>query len=144
MLLSASWSLIREFEGMFAKVSLVTVGFVVLSAMPAFAQMGCSDPIAPTAVDGSKATKQQMIDAHSDVTTFMKASDDYQSCLLNQVKAAKADAVKHASAHDAKPFDPTIETNANARIDGNQRLKEKVGAEYNAAVAGYKASHPGG
>jgi hypothetical protein len=129
---------------MFAKVSLVAVGFVVLSAMPAFAQMGCSDPIAPSAVDGSKATKQQMVDAHSDVTTFMKASDDFQQCLLDQVKVAKADAIAHASNHDAKKFDPAIETNANAKIDANQRLKEKVGAEYNAAVAGYKASHPGG
>jgi hypothetical protein len=129
---------------MFAKVSLVAVGFVVMSALPAFAQMGCSDPIAPSAIDGSKATKQQMTDAHGDVMNFMKSSDDYQQCLLNQVKAAKADAAKHAGDKGHAPLDPNLEANANARIDANQRLKEKVGAEYNAAVAGYKAVHPGG
>lgn len=128
---------------MFAKVSMITVGFVVLSAMPAFAQMGCSDPIAPTAVNGAAANEQQMKDAHSDVMNFMKSSDDYQQCLLNQVKAAKADAAKYAGDKNAKPFDPAVETAATARIDANQRLKEKVGGEYNAAVAGYKAAHPG-
>jgi hypothetical protein len=127
---------------MFAKVSTVAVGLVMLSAVPAFAQMGCSDPIAPSAVNGATATEQQMKDAHSDVMNFMKSSDDYQQCLLNQVKAAKADAAKHAGDKNAKPFDPTIETAANAKIDANQRLKEKVGAEFNAAVAGYKAAHP--
>jgi hypothetical protein len=129
---------------MFAKVSMIAVGFVVLSVMPAFAQMGCSDPIAPMAVDGSKASKQQMSDAHSDVVNFMKSSDDYQSCLLDRVKAAKADAAKHAGDHGAKPFDPAVETAANAKVDSNQRLKEKVGAEFNASVASYKAAHPGG
>jgi hypothetical protein len=128
---------------MFAKVSMIAVGFVVLSVMPAFAQLGCSDPIAPTAVDGSKASKQQMSDAHTDVMTFMKSSDDYQSCLIGQVKAAKADAAKHEGDHGAKPFDPAVETAANAKIDANQRLKEKVGAEFNASVASYKAAHPG-
>lgn len=129
---------------MFARVSMVAVGFVVLSAVPAFAQMGCSDPIAPTALDGSKATEQQMKDAHNDVQTFIKASDDYQQCLLNQVNTAKADAAKHAGDKGHAPFDPAVETAANARIDANQRLKEKVGMEFNAAVAGYKAAHPGG
>ncbi len=128
---------------MFAKVSVVAVGFLVLSAMPAFAQLGCSDPIAPTAVDGYHATAQQMKDAHSDVSDFMKSSDDYQQCLLDRVKAAKADAVKHAGDKGHPPLDPALETNANAKIDANQRLKEKVGAEYNAAVAGFKAAHPG-
>jgi hypothetical protein len=133
----------KELQGMFAKVGMVAVGLVVLSAAPAFAQMGCSDPIAPTATNGATATEQQMKDAHSDVVTFMKSSDDYQQCLLDQVKTAKAEAAKHAGDHNAKPFDASIETNANARIDANQRLKEKVGAEFNAAVAGYKAAHPG-
>jgi hypothetical protein len=108
---------------MFAKVSLFAMGLVVLSAMPAFAQMGCSDPIAPSAVDGSKATEEQMKDAHNDVTTFIKASDDYQQCLVDQLNSAKKDAAKHAGDKNAKPFDPAIETAANAKIDANQRLK---------------------
>lgn len=128
---------------MFAKISGVAVGLVMLSVVPAFAQMGCSDPIAPSAVSGGTATEQQMKDAKADVLNFMKSSDDYQQCLINQVKAGKAEAAKHAGDKTPKPFDPAIETAANAKIDANQRLKEKVGAEYNAAVAGYKAAHPG-
>lgn len=29
----------------------------------------------------------------------------------------------------------------NKKIDANQRMKEKVGAEFNAAVIAYKAAH---
>ena len=35
-------------------------------------------------------------------------------------------------------------TSTDAKIQSNQALKEKVGAEYNAAVTAYKAKHPGG
>jgi hypothetical protein len=134
----------EELDGMFGKVSTVAFAFVVLSAAPAFAQLGCSDPIAPTPVDGSRASTQQMKDAKADVVNFMKSSDDYQQCLLNQVAKAKADADKHKGDHGTQPFDPAVEKDATARIDANQRLKEKVGAEFNAAVHGYKAAHPGG
>ena len=129
---------------MFGKVIAAAGALVMVSAAPAFAQMGCVDPIAPTAVDGAHASQQQMKDAHADVVDFMKSSDDYQQCLIDQVRSAKADAAKHAGDKGHPAFDPAIETNANAKIDANQRLKEKVGAEYNAAVAGYKATHPGG
>jgi hypothetical protein len=128
---------------MFAKVSAAAVAFVVLSAVPAFAQFdACMNPIAPAAVDGSKATTAQMNGAHDDVVNFIKSSDDYQQCLLNVVTDLKRQAAKHAGEKDAKPFDPAIATEANAKIDANQRMKEKVGAEFNAAVHAYQAAHP--
>ena len=107
-------------------------------AAPAFADSACSAPIAPAAVDGSTATVPQMSAAHDDVMTFIKQSDDYQTCLLKELADAKADAVKNK-----KDIDPSIEPAVTAKVSDNQKLKQKVGDEYNAAVVAYKAKHPG-
>jgi len=122
---------------------LKTLGLVVAlvgaSMVPAMAQSACQEPIAPTALDGATATTAQMNGAHDDVLTFIKQSDDYQSCLLKELTDAKLDAVKNK-----KTLDPSIETGVQAKVDSNQHLKEKVGGEYNAAVMAYKAKHPNG
>ena len=112
---------------------------LLISASAAMAAGPCDQPYAPAAVDGSKATEAQMKGAHDDVMNFMKASDDYQSCLLDDLKNQKETAAK---AKDPKPLDPSIEQGVNAKVDANQRDKEKVGAEFNAAVMAYKAAHP--
>ena len=118
------------------------VALLLLSASPSFAAgASCENPIAPTQVDGAKATQQQMKDAIQDFKTFQAASDDYQQCLVDDLKAQKVEAAK---AKDPKPLDPAIEQGVNAKIDANQRLKEKVGGELNASVQAYKAAHPGG
>jgi len=122
---------------------LKTLGLVValasVSVVPAMAQSACQEPIAPAAVDGSTATAAQMNGAHDDVMTFIKQSDDYQSCLLREFNEAKADAIKNK-----KPLDPSLETAVGVKVDSNQHIKEKVGGEYNAAVMAYKAKHPNG
>ena len=112
---------------------------LLISAAPALAASPCDEPYAPAALDGSKATADQMKSAHGDVMTFMKASDDYQSCLLDDLKNQQQAAAK---AKDPKPLDPSIEAGVNKKVDANQRMKEKVGAEFNAAVIAYKAAHP--
>ena len=121
---------------------LKTIGLVsalfLISAVPAFAQSACSEPIAPAAVDGGVATTAQMNAAHDDVVTFIKQSDDYQVCLLKELKDAN-DALVKAK----KDPDPSLEAGVRAKIQANQTLKEKVGAEYNASVMAYKAKHPG-
>ena len=117
----------------------LAVAALMISAVPALADSACgSDPYAPAAIDGSTATQQQMKDAHDDVMNFMKASDDYQSCLIDDLKSQKDAAAK---AKDPKPLDPSIEASVNKKVDDNQRMKEKVGAEFNAAVIAYKAAH---
>ncbi len=122
---------------------LKTIGLVaalvLASAAPALAQSACSEPIAPAAVDGGRASTPQMGAAHDDVVTFLKQSDDYQSCLIRELNEAKADALKNK-----KDLDPAIASSTDAKIQSNQALKEKVGAEYNTAVNAYKARHPGG
>jgi hypothetical protein len=112
--------------------------FVLAFATPAFADLNsCSEPYAPAAVDGKTATQDQMKHALDDVKNFIKDSDTYQDCVNNDVKAQQIQAKK-----DKKDFDTSIAADAKARIDRNQSDKEKVGAEFNAAVAAYNAKHP--
>ena len=121
---------------------LKTVGLVsallLASVVPAFAESACSEPIPPVAIDGSTASTAQMNAAHDDVMTFLKQSDDYQLCLLKELKDA-TDAAKR----DKKDLDPSIDAGVRAKVQANQNIKEKVGAEFNAAVNAYKAKHPG-
>jgi hypothetical protein len=126
---------------MFGKFGLA-VAAVLISAAPAMAQSVCGGaPIAPAALDGSKATEAQMKDAHDDVVNFIKASDDYQGCLFSDLDRQKREAAK---AKDPKPLDQGIIDGVNAKVAANQKTKEKVGAEYNAAVHAYKDAHPKG
>lgn len=106
-------------------------------ASPALAD-SCSEPIPPAAVDGSTATKEQIQQARDDTVNFIKASDDYQSCLFADLKAQKLQAAK-----DKKVFPSSIEDAVNDKVQDNQKEKEKVGAEYNAAAVTFKNKHPG-
>jgi hypothetical protein len=109
-------------------------------AAPAFADSSsCSEPYPPAAIDGSTATENQMKAAHNDVVNFIKSSDDYQSCLNADYVAQAQEAAK---SKDKKPLDPSIQAAVNAKIEANQKEKEKVGAEFNTAVVAYKAKHP--
>ncbi len=49
---------------------------------------------------------------------------------------------KAKESKDKTPLDPSIQPSVQAKIDSNQKLKERIGAEYNTAVAAYKAKHP--
>src|SRR6185312_4698043 len=76
---------IKGSERMLGKFGLA-VAAVLISAAPAMAAGVCGGaPIAPAAVDGSKVTEAQMKDAHDDVVNFIKASDDYQSCVIGDL-----------------------------------------------------------
>ncbi|HWA31681.1 MAG TPA: hypothetical protein VG867_11305 [Rhizomicrobium sp.] len=120
----------------------LAVAAVLVSAAPAMAAGMCGEaPIPPAAIDGGKATEAQMKDAHDDVVNFIKASDDYQGCLFADLNKQKQDAAK---ANPPKTLDPSVEQGVNAKVDANQKMKEKVGAEFNAAVQAYKATHPKG
>ena len=120
------------------KTFAVAVALVLVSALPAAAQGMCAEPIAPAAIDGATATGAQIQAALLDVKTFLKQSDDYQDCLLRELNEAKADALKAK-----KDVDPSLEPAMNKKVQANQALKEKVGAEFNAAALAYNAKHPG-
>jgi hypothetical protein len=111
---------------------------LLASALPAAAQSMCSPPIPPAAVDGSKVTEDQLHANLIDVKTFLKQSDDYQDCVNREWLEARDAALKAK-----KDLDPAITADRDAKIRDNQALKEKVGAEYNAAAHAYVAAHPG-
>lgn len=118
----------------------MAAAFVMAAAVPAMAGQ-CSDPIPPALVNGATATEQQMKDAIADFKNFQSASDDFQSCLLADLKAQQDAAAK---AKDPKPLDPAIESGVNGRINANQAEKEKLGGELNAQIIAFKKAHPKG
>jgi len=118
----------------------ILISVFVLGATPAFADISsCYEPLPPAAVDGSAATEKQMKSALTDVKDFIKASDDYQNCMNSEFIAMQK---KAKESKDKTPLDPSIQPSVQAKIDSNQKLKERIGAEYNTAVAAYKAKHP--
>jgi hypothetical protein len=123
---------------MIGKLGLAAAALMI-SASPVLAA-SCSEPIAPAQVDGARATVQQMKDAIQDFKTFEQASDDYQSCLINDLHDQEAAAAK---AKDPKPLDPSIKKSVDGEVNANQALKEKIGAELNASIVAYKQAHPG-
>jgi hypothetical protein len=110
---------------------------VVGAAGTALAQSDCAEPLAPASIDGSKANLKQIADASHDANVFMKQSGDYQDCLRREVSQQKAEAERKK-----KPFDPSIADAANARIDENQKMKEKVGLEFQTALATFCRANP--
>ena len=123
---------------MFGRFGIAAL-FVAAMAAPALAD-SCSDPIPPAvSVDGRTATVQQMNDAIKDFKAFQAASDDYQACLLADLKQQEQTAAK---AKDPKPLDPSITAGVNAKIAANQTEKQKVGEELNAQIIAYKTAHP--
>jgi hypothetical protein len=118
----------------------ILVSIFALAAAPAFADpSSCYEPYPPAAVDGGTATESQMKHALTDVKDFIKASDDYQNCMNSEFIAMQK---KAKESKDKTPLDPSIGQHVQAKIDENQKLKERVGGEYNASVAAYKAKHP--
>jgi len=109
-------------------------------AAPALADSSsCSEPYPPAAVDGNTVTYDQLKAAAHDANVFMKASDDYQSCLNSDYQAQAQAAAK---SKDKKPLDPSIKADIEAKIGNNQKEKEKVGNEFQAAMTAFKAKHP--
>ena len=118
--------------------SFILVAVLLLgSAAPVLAQNDCMAPIAPAAIDGATAPADQLRGARTDVQNFISQSDVYQDCLGKEIDAAKAKAKA-----DKTPFDNSIATTAMAKVNDNQKMKEKVGGEFNAAVGAYKKAHP--
>ena len=86
-----------------------------------------------------RSTVDQLKAAAHDANLFMKASDEYQTC-LNADYSAQAEAA--AKSKDKKPLDPSIKADVEAKIANNQKEKEKVGAEFTAASAPSRPSIP--
>jgi hypothetical protein len=71
------------------------------------------------------------------VMSFISASDDYQNCVLADLKSKTNDAKKSKT-----KLDPAVKKAADDAITANQADKEKLGADFNASVKAFKAAHP--
>jgi hypothetical protein len=113
----------------------LTATALVLFAAPAFAQDMCGpSPTAPVVPDGKKATGPELVQAKKDIDAFIKASDDWQLCLVTYRDQQVAAAKDTKTAFDVRPI--------NTKIDGNQKSKEKVGGDYNKQVVVWRQAHP--
>ena len=133
-----TWEMkVKEGIQMTRGILLTAAAFVMLAA-PALAQQDkCAAPVAPVVPNGKTAATAQLVQAQKDVVAFIKASDDYQVCILAAITAAENEA------KDAKKApDPAMRKALEAKGDANQKLKETVGKAYNTAAAAYKAAHP--
>lgn len=122
---------------MIRQITFIGVALALVGS-PAFAQTSCgSAPAAPAIPDGAKASASEITDAYKQVTAFMKTSDDWQLCVKNDIDKQKADA-----AAAKQTFDTKIEKTADTQGDANQKDKERIGKEMNAALAAYHKAHP--
>ena len=119
---------------------LLVAAALVMLAGPAFAQAfedKCSAPIAPVVPDGKTATAPQLTQTVNDVKNYIKASDDYQACLVAEINTYETQAKGTKQGIDA-----SIRKTLEAKGDANQKDKERLGAAYNKAAADYRSAHP--
>ena len=115
---------------------MLTAAFVMMTA-PAFGLDRCAAPLAPVVPNGKTASVAQLSQAAKEVVAFIRASDDYQTCLLAEITE------QDKLAKDPKnPADPAVKKGLEAKGDSNQAEKVRVGTAYNAAAAAYKVEHP--
>lgn len=119
-----------------AMVAALVFGYAMLPGTSGLAQDACVEPAQPAPVDGAQASEDQMRAAADAARSFIAQSDVYQACLNNQLGAARA-----LAAADGKTLDPSLESQIRAKIDANQKLREKVGVEINTAIGIYKQTH---
>jgi hypothetical protein len=119
------------------KLACLALGATLALAAADVAQAACARPTAPAAVDGATASMDQLLAAKKATMDFIAASDEYQNCVLEEVKAANAAAKKAKT----KP-DPAVKKTADDAISASQADKEQVGAAMNASIKAYKAAHP--
>ena len=111
---------------------------LVALATPALADDPCGPlPAAPAVPDGKTASKDQILAARTDVTAFLKTSDQYQGCLKTYLDQKTQEAAK-----DKNSVDPSVKAGVLAKADSNQRDKVRVGNDFNKAVTAFNAAHP--
>lgn len=101
---------------MFTRSSVAVAAALAVLAGPAAAR--CSEPYAPVVKITAATTRQDLATLRNDMTSFIAASDLYQTCLV------------------AQHGDPTL-------AEANQAEKERLGRAFNAALRAFAASHPG-
>lgn len=107
-----------------------------LCATPALAQPLCTEPQLPAPVDGAHVSPDQLRAAVTAAKGYIAQSEIYQSCLMDELDAARTQAGAQGHA-----LNPLLESDMRLRLASNQRTREKVGTEINTAIDVYKKTH---
>lgn len=119
-------------EPMKTKLIIATSTLLLAAAPLSFA---CDYPDRPSIPDGSTATKEQMLTAKTDVTTYLEGVDAYLLCLEEEEKAAVAD-LAGATQDELERRDEML----NKKFDAANDEKALVGEEFNQQVRAYNAA----
>lgn len=98
---------------------------------------GCAIPVAPTAINGTVATKDEMQEAHERVVMFIAASDQFQSCVQETLAE-----LRQQAGQSGHVLSPRVENKLQGPVDTNQQEKQAVGDQFNTALAAFNATHP--
>ena len=114
------------------KIAMIAAACLLAAVTPALAQTVCTEPAPPTVVDGSTASREQMMAGVALVRDFITKSDVYQTCIATDLDAKK-------KAAGTTPLDPGVQQVALAKVAANQAAKDKLAADVNAQVKIYQA-----
>lgn len=114
------------------KTTIAIGGLLLLAAPLAFA---CEYPERPTIPDGSMASKDEMLTAKADVSSYLAGVDEYLTCLESAEKAAVAE-MESPDPAELERRDDMLGKKFNAANDE----KALVGEEFNQQVRAYNAA----
>ena len=116
-----------------------TMKLFISTAIAAFllvapAAHACDYPARAKIVNGSTATKDEMIDSQKSVKDYMAAMENYLACLEKEEEQARA-ALESADEEMLRERDEVLAKKHNAAVEE----MEIVAAEFNEQVRAYKA-----
>jgi len=97
--------------------------------------IACDYPERPRIPDGSSASKDEMIAAKNDVSTFLAGVDEYLTCIESSEKAAVAE-LDDPDPADLQRRDDML----GKKFDAANDEKALVGEEFNQQVRAYNAA----
>lgn len=114
------------------KIASVLASLLILATSTAIA---CEYPERPSIPDGSTASKEEMLAAKADITTYLEGVDAYLLCIENEEKAA-VQALDNPDKDELARRDKMLSQKFNA---ANEE-KALVGEEFNQQVRAYNAA----
>lgn len=108
----------------------IVTGTLLLAVAPL--TFACDFPERPSIPDGSVASKDDMLAAKADVTTYLSGVDDYLNCIEASEKEAVA-ALENPEPADLERRDEML----SSKFDAANDEKALVGEEFNQQVRAY-------
>lgn len=121
-----------EADLMTIKTTIAIGGLLMLAAPLALA---CEYPERPSIPDGSTASKDQMLAAKDDVSTYLAGVDEYLTCLESSEKTAVAE-MENPDPSELQRRDEML----GKKFDAANDEKALVGEEFNQQVRAYNAA----